>query len=107
MLKKITMSAAAAALMLGLGATGAMADDCSGRDHSTGTAVGAVGGGLIGGLATHSVLGGLGGALSAGLLARGWTVAALTRDPAAAAAERRHRSTRPLLPPLLPPRSPP
>ena len=49
MLKKITMSAAAAALMLGLGATGAMADDCSGRDHSTGTAVGAVGGGLMGG----------------------------------------------------------
>ena len=32
--------------------------------------------------------GGLGGALSAGLLARGWTVAALTRDPAAATAER-------------------
>jgi len=67
MLKKITLSAAAAALMLGLGATGAMADDCSGRDHSTGTAVGAVGGGLIGGLATHSVLGGLGGALLGGL----------------------------------------
>ena len=67
MLKKITMSAAAATLMLGLGATGAMADDCSGRDHSTGTAVGAVGGGLIGGLATHSVLGGLGGALLGGL----------------------------------------
>ena len=32
--------------------------------------------------------GGLGSALSAGLLARGWTVTALTRDPAAAAAER-------------------
>lgn len=67
MIKKIAMSAAAAALMLGLGATGALADDCSGRDHSTGTAVGAVGGGLIGGLATHSVLGGLGGALLGGL----------------------------------------
>jgi surface antigen len=67
MIKKIAMSAAAAALMLGLGATGALADDCSGRDHNTGTALGAVGGGLLGGLATHSVVGGLGGALLGGL----------------------------------------
>ena len=59
--------AAAAVLALGAGTVSASADSCSGHSHDTGTAVGAVGGGLIGGLATHSVVGGLGGAVIGGL----------------------------------------
>jgi len=59
--------AAATLLVLGAGTVSASADACSGRSHDTGTAVGAVGGGLIGGLATHSVAGGLGGAGIGGL----------------------------------------
>jgi surface antigen len=68
MLKKLAISAAAAALMLGLGATGAFADDCSGKDHTTGTVLGAAGGGIIGGFASHgNGLGIVGGALLGGL----------------------------------------
>jgi hypothetical protein len=59
--------AAAALLVLGAGTVSASADSCSGHSHDTGTAVGAVGGGLIGGLASHSVVGGLGGAVVGGL----------------------------------------
>jgi hypothetical protein len=59
--------AAAALIALGAGTVSAYADACSGHSHDTGTAVGAVGGGLIGGLATHSVAGGLGGAVIGGL----------------------------------------
>jgi surface antigen len=68
MLKRLAISAAAAALMLGLGATGAFADDCSGKDHTTGTVLGAAGGGIIGGFASHgNGLGIVGGALLGGL----------------------------------------
>jgi hypothetical protein len=68
MLKKIAITAAAAALMLGFGASGAFADDCSGRDHTTGTVLGAAGGGIIGGVASHgNGLGIIGGALLGGL----------------------------------------
>lgn len=68
MLKKLALTTAAAALMIGLGATGALADDCSGRDHSTGTVLGAAGGGIIGGVASHgNGLGIIGGALLGGL----------------------------------------
>ena len=57
-----------AALALGLSATSAFADDCSGRDHSTGTVLGAIGGGLLGGFASHgNGLGIVGGALLGGL----------------------------------------
>ena len=66
-MKNIGMIVAAALLMVGAGTISASADACSGRSHDTGTAVGAVGGGLIGGLATHSVAGGLGGAVIGGL----------------------------------------
>jgi uncharacterized protein YcfJ len=59
--------AAAAVLGLGAGIVPAAADSCSGHSHDTGTALGAVGGGLIGGLGTHSVAGGLGGAVVGGL----------------------------------------
>jgi hypothetical protein len=60
--------AVAALLALGAGTVSASADSCSGHSHDNGTAVGAVGGGLIGGLATHSVLGGLGGAVIGGVV---------------------------------------
>ncbi|HVZ28539.1 MAG TPA: glycine zipper domain-containing protein [Rhizomicrobium sp.] len=67
-MKKIAMIAAAAALTLGFAATGASADECSGRDHTTGTVLGAAGGGIIGGLASHgNGLGIIGGALLGGL----------------------------------------
>jgi uncharacterized protein YcfJ len=59
--------AVAALLTLGAGTAPASADACSGRSHDTGTALGAVGGGLIGGLASHSVVGGLAGAAVGGL----------------------------------------
>jgi Glycine zipper len=59
--------AAAAVIALGAGTVSAYADSCSGHSHDTGTAVGAVGGGLIGGLASHSVVGGLAGAAVGGL----------------------------------------
>ena len=57
----------AAAVTLALGISSAYADDCSGHSHDGDTAVGAVGGGLIGGLATHSVAGGLVGAVVGGV----------------------------------------
>ncbi|HEY0282560.1 MAG TPA: glycine zipper 2TM domain-containing protein, partial [Rhizomicrobium sp.] len=44
------------------------ADGCSGRSHNTGTAIGAVGGGLIGSALTHgSAVGVVGGAVAGGL----------------------------------------
>jgi uncharacterized protein YcfJ len=58
---------AAAAVLLAAGSTTALADSCSGHNHDTGTALGAVGGGLIGGLASHSVAGGVVGAVAGGL----------------------------------------
>ena len=67
-MSKILMSAAAAMLFVGLSGTGALADACSGRDHTTGTVLGAAGGGIIGGLASHgNGLGIIGGALLGGL----------------------------------------
>ncbi len=68
MLNRTTRLLAAAALALGAGTTGALADSCSGHGHTTGTVLGAVGGGAIGGAATHGSLGGvLGGAVLGGL----------------------------------------
>jgi surface antigen len=68
MLKKSTMMIAAAALAVGISGTGAFADECSGRDHTSGTVLGALGGGLLGGLASHgNGLGIVGGALLGGL----------------------------------------
>jgi uncharacterized protein YcfJ len=59
--------AATALIALAVAPAPVFADACSGRSHDTGTALGAVGGGLIGGLGTHSVAGGLGGAVIGGL----------------------------------------
>jgi outer membrane lipoprotein SlyB len=58
---------ATAALLTGLGFGTAYADACSGRSHDTGTAVGAVGGAAIGGLASHSVVGAVVGGVAGGL----------------------------------------
>ena len=66
-MKHIGMIVAASVIALGAAASPALADACSGHSHDTGTALGAVGGGLIGGLATHSVVGGLGGAVIGGV----------------------------------------
>ena len=59
--------AIAALLVLGAGTVSASADECSGKDHYVGTALGAVGGGLIAGLASKNVAVGLGGAAVGGL----------------------------------------
>ena len=68
MLTRTTRLIAAAALALGGGTTGALADSCSGHGHGTGTVLGAVGGGVIGSAVTHGSIGGvLGGALLGGL----------------------------------------
>ena len=65
-MKQILKIAAASALALSLGSVSAVADACSGHSHDTGTALGAVGGGLIGGLASHSLVGGAVGAVAGG-----------------------------------------
>src|SRR5580698_10108932 len=66
-MKQIGKILAASVIALGVSNVAAYADACSGHSHDTGTAVGAVGGGLIGGLATHSVVGGLAGAVVGGV----------------------------------------
>lgn len=65
-MKQILKLGLASALAFGLGGVPAFADNCSGHSHDTGTALGAVGGGLIGGLASHSVAGGVVGAVAGG-----------------------------------------
>jgi surface antigen len=68
MLKTFVLAAGVAALTLALGTSGALADDCSGHNHDTGTILGAAGGGIIGGVASHgNGLGIIGGALLGGL----------------------------------------
>lgn len=57
----------ALACLLVLSATAAYADDCSGRDHTTGTVLGAAGGAAIGGVATHNAGGAVAGAVVGGL----------------------------------------
>lgn len=56
-MKRITTLAAVAMLALAAGTISASADNCSGRDHRPGTVLGAGGGALVGGLASHSVAG--------------------------------------------------
>ncbi len=68
MLTQTTRLLAAAALAFGAGTGSALADSCSGHRHTTGTVLGAVGGGVIGSAVTHGSLGGvLGGAVLGGL----------------------------------------
>lgn len=56
-----------ACMLTMLGAPAALADDCSGRDHTTGTVLGAVGGAAIGGAASHNAGGAVAGAVVGGL----------------------------------------
>ncbi len=65
-----------AALALGLGSTSAFADNCSGKDHTTGTVLGAIAGGLLGSAASH----GNGGAVVGGALLGGLAGNAISRD---------------------------
>ena len=64
---KIARHSAIACLFGLLSATAAFADDCSGRDHTTGTVLGAAGGAAIGGVATHNAGGAIAGAVVGGL----------------------------------------
>jgi uncharacterized protein YcfJ len=64
----ITRILAAAAISFAASTTAVMADACSGHSHTTGTVIGAVGGGAIGSAASHGSLGGvLAGAAIGGL----------------------------------------
>jgi osmotically inducible lipoprotein OsmB len=68
MLTKFTTALAAGLLVAGAAASGARADDCSGHNHTAGTVLGAVGGGVIGGAITHgNIVGVAGGAVAGGL----------------------------------------
>jgi surface antigen len=75
MLRKSVLSAVTL-IVLGLGATGAFADECSGRDHTGGTILGAIAGGVLGGAVTH----GNGGAVVGGALLGGLAGNAIARD---------------------------
>jgi uncharacterized protein YcfJ len=68
MLTTTTRLLAASVLAFAAGTSGALADACSGHGHTTGTVLGAVGGGAIGSAVTHGSLGGVvGGAVLGGL----------------------------------------
>src|SRR3954467_15414033 len=64
---KIARTSAIAGLIGLLSAGAAYADDCSGRDHTTGTVLGAAGGAAIGGAASHNAGGAIAGAVVGGL----------------------------------------
>ena len=65
-MKHFAKIAAASAFALIAGTAGASADACSGHSHSTGTVLGAGGGALVGGLASHSVVGAVVGGVAGG-----------------------------------------
>jgi hypothetical protein len=65
-MKRFAKIAAVCAFALGAGTISAAADNCSGHSHDTGTALGAGGGALIGGLASHSVVGAVVGGVAGG-----------------------------------------
>lgn len=68
MMNKFLSAAAALLIALGAGSVAAKADSCSGHAHTTGTVLGAVGGGVLGGALTHGNIGGVaGGAVLGGL----------------------------------------
>ena len=68
MFKATTRLLAAAAIAIAASTVAGQADSCSGHSHTTGTVLGAVGGGAIGSAASHGSLGGvLAGAAIGGL----------------------------------------
>src|ERR1700761_1185433 len=75
MLKKSAWIAGAAMLAFGAGTTGALADDCH-SDHAGGTVLGAIAGGVLGGVASH----GNGLAIAGGAVFGGLAGNALSRD---------------------------
>jgi surface antigen len=75
MLKKTGLIAGAAILALCAGTSASWADDCH-RDHNAGTVLGAIGGGVIGGLASH----GNGLAIAGGVIGGGLIGNAISRD---------------------------
>jgi len=75
MFRKTTL-AAVTLMTLGFGTSAAFADECSGRDHTTGTVLGAIAGGVLGG----SVSKGNGGAVIGGALLGGLAGNAVSRD---------------------------
>ena len=68
--------AAVALLTLAFGSTAALADECSGRDHTAGTVLGALAGGVLGGAASD----GNGAAVIGGALLGGLAGNAIARD---------------------------
>ena len=72
MLRKTVFAAA----LLALGSTAAFADECSGRDHTSGTILGAIAGGVLGGAVSK----GDGGAVIGGALLGGLAGNAISRD---------------------------
>jgi surface antigen len=76
MLKKMGLLAGTAVLVMGIGTTAAFADDCSGRDHTGATVMGAIAGGLLGGAASH----GNGAAIAGGAIFGGLAGNAISRD---------------------------
>jgi hypothetical protein len=66
-MNRFALIAAVSAFLTIGGAGAAFADDCSGHSHDTGTAVGAVGGAAIGGLASHSIVGAVVGGVVGGV----------------------------------------
>jgi uncharacterized protein YcfJ len=87
MLNGMTKAFAAGLLVLGASTTVTQADQCSGHSHTTGTVVGAVGGGVLGGAVTHGSLGGVaGGAVLGGLAGN-----AISRDMDCRHRHHRHR----------------
>ena len=57
---------AASVVALSMGNVAAYADACSGHSHDSATALGAGGGALIGGLASHSIVGAVVGGVAGG-----------------------------------------
>ena len=74
-MKPIVMAATACAV-LAFGSGNAFADACSGRDHTGGTILGAIAGGVLGGAVSH----GNGGAVVGGALLGGLAGNAISRD---------------------------
>jgi surface antigen len=76
MLNKTTLALAATALAFCASTGMARADGCSGRDHTGGTIIGAIAGGVIGGAVSH----GNGGAVVGGAIVGGLAGNAIARD---------------------------
>ena len=64
---KISRMSAAVCVFGLFSGTAVFADDCSGRDHTAGTVLGAAGGAAIGGVATHNAGGAIAGAVVGGV----------------------------------------